>query len=1089
MSIKIRYRLIIAIAFIMAISVGGFAACNKDQPPEGIITLNKTELNLERYEMFILTASTENLDGFVVWSSGNSQVVTVEGGKISSVGVGVSVVTASVGGVTAQCTVTVTDNGLLPDIVIDNATIALFNGGQEDIGTRLVFLSQVYDDAVFSYESLNTNIATVSSSGIVTAQSLGTTEITVSASWRNVPAIYLTKSVTVIVNENMSVTANQSGFTLYVTESVDGTAFEKSVAATATVVSNGNEVSQPELLWESDTPSVAVIDGASGIITAQSEGSAKIRAAYTSQSGFTATTNWVTVDVIIPFVTKSFTGLETDRTTSGLPSVFKGLFLNKDIVKIEDVTDLANSINLNYSGGQIDKGKLIVGERKWKVLNECYGYIVDVTVASKIITDRNQLKLMYTDYLVTQTSGHYEGYIILKADLDFSGYNYSNSMWDVSGFSFSSYDKSVTDWNSNWSETKTLGFDGVFDGRGHTISNITMCSYGLFPAITEGSVFKNTSFVNVTFNKGEATTVAAVIHGMVDNVSVMVTNYEKWGNAGAISIRTLGTGTVSNSMVYLADVSAANVGAISRTSGEGCTVNNVYAISNIDAFTSDRNFANISNNGIIFSTVQAFINERNKVTGSTVNLIEFKDSIWDKTSDIPLFKNHTAGLSITADFTDLVAGDFVQANVNSPFASLILNADSPYNSYITLSASGLLEISYELNNVVSVNSITFSVSSALFGSQTVKTLVFTFTKVIKAQENLSGILFDFDKSEMSEYVVPLSDDYNNISSDNRLRIGSYSVSFSVDTSNGVKIRIPYSQLSGIPTGDYILLLETDNTVYRQAVTVVTKIIRTNTEFTQLYTYLKTATVGRYEGYILLGANLDFNGIVYNNQPWNVAGFCVLTYDADMAALAESNWNSMDTVLGMLGTIDGRGYTIKNLTLRTYGLFTKLAPSGVVKNIAFVDTIFSGDDATTICKYNAGIIDNVFVTVKTPPASNKQRSGALCTRLVSGGTIKNSIAYYTGIGGAHATIAAVAQIAEEGSTFSNVYAISDRGAFATNNSGLSASGIVYANVDAFYSERQKTTGSYVNLSEFNALYWDFTYKLPIFKGYSGSIVII
>lgn len=1083
----------ITVMIFVAVSMLGLIACGSKPtpPPEPLspsITVSKSELGLERYADYTLTAQVQNFDGEVTWVSNDTQVATVAGGKVTALSLGTAIITAKAGSAEAKCTVTVTDNSEVPEIIVEHTALELFKNDRITVGAKVKYMSQHYYDAQFAFVSLNPEVAEVSSSGEVTAKAFGTTEITVTAQWRNAPSIYLTTVIAVTVSENISVSAEQTEFLLFVTAEVDGIEFQKTATATAIVKDNGTVIDSPDgLEWESEDSGIASVDKFSGVVSGVSKGVTRIRAVYTGESGFEVSTNWIPVTVNIPVINKTVTGFETDRTTAQLPSAFQSLFGNgEQIVSIADVTD-PTEIDLNYEGGEINTLKLKVGERKWSVVNDGYGYTINVIVASKIITHRDELQKMYTEYLKTETNGHYEGYIILGADLDFDGFEYGTSMWGIPGYSFSSFDKSVTDWNSNWADTKTLGFKGVFDGRGHTISNITMCTYGLFPSITEGSVFKNTAFVNVTLNQGDATTVAAVIHGTVDNVSVVVNGYNKWGNAGAISLRTLATGKVSNSMVYMPAVTASSAGAISRISVEGCVIDNVYAVSNLNVFAPDRNGAQIADAGIIFASAQAFKSEKDKASGSVIDLSGFADIYWDKTSTIPLFKRYTSGFQLVADHTELTAGDVLTLQLPS-YVQLSLNIESAYEEYITLDGK-TISLDYGLNEVIGQEGISFSINASVWSSsESIKTLTFEVAKITKQQTTLSGILYDFDKSSSDDYVITLPSGYTDVTNNSVVRLGAHSVAFEAgNDGETLTVTIPYSAISGIAVGDYTLLIDTEEVIYRQAVSVVSKIIRTEAEFTQLYSYIKTSTVGRYEGYILLGADLDFAGFEYNKEPWNVAGFSVLSYDSDMGALASSNWDSMDAAQGMLGTIDGRGHTIKNLTLRTYGLFTKLAPTGVVKNIAFVDAVFVGDDTTTIAKYNAGTVDNVFVSVKTPPASNKKRSAAISNQLLSTARISNCIVLYSGISTLDATVAAVAQITRAGAVVTNTYAVTDRGAYANNEGALPTANVTYTSIADFLIKRNASPSD-IDLSGFNTQYWDFSYDIPVFNRYSGSINI-
>ena len=75
-------------------------------PPTPTVTLDKTSLSLEVGESATLVATAS---GTVEWSSSDTQVATVVNGKVTAVGAGRAVITATCGTAKATCTVTVTE--------------------------------------------------------------------------------------------------------------------------------------------------------------------------------------------------------------------------------------------------------------------------------------------------------------------------------------------------------------------------------------------------------------------------------------------------------------------------------------------------------------------------------------------------------------------------------------------------------------------------------------------------------------------------------------------------------------------------------------------------------------------------------------------------------------------------------------------------------------------------------------------------------------------------------------------------------------------------------------------------------------------
>lgn len=144
------------------------------------ISLNRSSVTLKKGETSDLVATVTPSDATnktVTYSSSNAKVATVNSsGKITAVGGGTATITAKAGGKTATCKVTVT---------VPQTGIAVSGSSSRSVGigsTLTLKVAKVPSDATDSYSttwtSANTSIATVSSKGVVTGVSPGTTTIT-----------------------------------------------------------------------------------------------------------------------------------------------------------------------------------------------------------------------------------------------------------------------------------------------------------------------------------------------------------------------------------------------------------------------------------------------------------------------------------------------------------------------------------------------------------------------------------------------------------------------------------------------------------------------------------------------------------------------------------------------------------------------------------------------------------------------------------------------------------------------------------------------------------------------------------------------
>lgn len=107
--------LCVLLGALLALSLGLFAACgNTEEEQQTVavasVTVSPATLSLTEGESGTLTATIapENAtDKTVTWSSSDNAVATVENGEVTAVGHGTAVITATAGGVSGSCTVTV----------------------------------------------------------------------------------------------------------------------------------------------------------------------------------------------------------------------------------------------------------------------------------------------------------------------------------------------------------------------------------------------------------------------------------------------------------------------------------------------------------------------------------------------------------------------------------------------------------------------------------------------------------------------------------------------------------------------------------------------------------------------------------------------------------------------------------------------------------------------------------------------------------------------------------------------------------------------------------------------------------------------
>lgn len=122
----------------------------------------------------------------------------------------------------------------------------------------------------------------------------------------------------------------------------------------------------------------------------------------------------------------------------------------------------------------------------------------------------------------------------------------------------------------------------------------------------------------------------------------------------------------------------------------------------------------------------------------------------------------------------------------------------------------------------------------------------------------------------------------------------------------------------------------------------------------------TKPLGAFDGYYVLMNNIDATGYTHNNGGVNLSG----------------RGQANNFPVGLHGTFDGRGYTIKGMTIGAYGLFGYISNGATVKDVAFVDVNLKNEQrAATLAQwiYNA-TISNVYVHLAEGTYTEGKMSG-------------------------------------------------------------------------------------------------------------------
>jgi len=287
--------------FLIATSILMVFSCQKSEAPEQVpvtsITLDQNAIEMKIRSVIQLTATITPSDATeknITWESSNQSVAIVsKNGWVTSVAEGQSLITASAGGKSASCLVTVTKGIVdVSSVRLNKTTLALIKGESE----TLVATVNPDDatDKTMTWTSSNADVASVDANGKVMALANGTTTITAKAGGKEAAC-----AVTVTVPLE-SISLNKTELSLIKGES------ETLIATIAPEDATENTVS-----WTSSNTSVATVES-SGKVTAKGGGSATI----TAKAGGKEATCSVNVTVPVESVTLDKTNISIEEGES-----------------------------------------------------------------------------------------------------------------------------------------------------------------------------------------------------------------------------------------------------------------------------------------------------------------------------------------------------------------------------------------------------------------------------------------------------------------------------------------------------------------------------------------------------------------------------------------------------------------------------------------------------------------------------------------------------------------------------------------------------------------------------------------------------
>lgn len=636
---SIRWMMWMFLTVFTVMCILTFAACKNggEEETEGeskyTVTVNVTEWSLYCYEDVQLTAEVKDSEGNAVqtdveWSSSSAAVATVDGnGRVIAASAGSTEIIASAEGAQAKCSLTVLAAQGQPSLVLsDDETLPIAFGDPYRLQPCVLYNGNRYYDATFTFNSEDETVMTVdASTGDITTVASGEAILTATATWRGLDAQTLSDSITVQVIDNVQIFIDAGCVSqLYTTDKDlgDGKTYVKTAVYTATVNVNGTAQTGADIVWSADGDAVS-IDSSSGRVTAVKAGTASIYASYTyAETQKKYTSSAFTINVTMPYIDRtSSVELLMGKDDEQNPLSASEVFVDGGDSAIQTITDVttADTTSVTYADGYVTAG-LVEGARIWEVGNGEYSVRVKAEVVTNVIRKAEDLQL----FNFTSGTEIYSGTYVLANDIDASSYTHYKQNWG--GGAYGSY-----------------GLRGTFDGRGHTISGITLRYGGLFGSIGADGQVKNVAFKDVKLYDEDNTCVLATYACALTTVQDVFISIASWPTGDRVCAPLIcqtkpnSGGSVAPEFTRIVVVTPDRTGTWTKAYGSLLAdggLNNikgdyseVYVISTVNVSKATDTIEGVKR----YDTAADFKAANN-------NLSSFSADIWDLSGDYPVFK-------------------------------------------------------------------------------------------------------------------------------------------------------------------------------------------------------------------------------------------------------------------------------------------------------------------------------------------------------------------------------------------------------------------------------------------------------------------
>lgn len=968
------------------------------ETPDVAVTLSQKTAEIDLYESVTLKATAENTDEAVVWTSSDTSVVTVENGIVTAISVGTATITASAGGATAICAITVYDSQLVPELLLNTYSVTVPRGESFTVTAEVVWKGErVKADLVWQLKAdaaenvVEITPADDTMSATVKGLDYASTAFIVSGTYnhREITAKEITvdvKSIGIVFDAGDGLVPDDGAYLATVAlREIDGE-HSKTVSAPITVYADEGETEIPaaEIIWGSvDDPEVGSISYTDGVITVM---------AGTKAGTATVTGSFEGNDITLKITAyrpqielEKVLYIETAFSTLRIPEEMQ---LNGEKVTAftfggVDILDEANTGSTDNTSGNVylDLSDIVTEESNMDIETEVVisaetvEYVGSGAIVTYAIWNAEDLDGMgdaISHLAYGDNNNIWDGYVILADDIEYNRI-------------YTPFIKAIGDDGKNLGSTAN-GWAGIFDGKGHVISGMEIVGprSGFMPLVANqpysnglvkrSGIVKNIVFTNAKVSTDGAATgfVSSCNNGTVSNIFVECISQ---GSNTAVFGWDVANGWSKTEYCIALTTPAENAQNVYGFSEGhyGIEVNNGFVIGDVAAINlgSGNESVNICEQ---FSSVNEFIEYA--LNNENFNNNGWNTDVWRTLQGIPVPKKLSASdVSVTSSASRISPGGSFELNIAGRYA--LISVDDTIAAVSGRTVTVGQDVTGGENITVSVVSMLDSNKTASVTVPVVEGATFNYKTDIsyidEASKDQDSDKFVVDKAALEGDIG----DYAKIVS---YRTGTTDTK--IEDADGTAFMLPLSifgstrgnevtfsfEVEEYLDGDYSVLKAVY--IYNVTAYVADLIVSDKSELDLVGEKLEQAGMKKvnpkseigsgdtdyyYEGYVALGADIEYNDV------WT-----------PFVGPNPENDNKVRTAWG--GTFDGRGHIINGLKIEgaNSGFMARIAAAsevgvnGLICNVAFTNAEVHTDTGNTgfLTSYmggqGSGGVRNVYV---------------------------------------------------------------------------------------------------------------------------------